>query len=69
MLKFISSKMDVIKIPTESIQLKDKVVPKHVVLFKDKVVHVGTEAQCNRFVYFMEGASDEMILSRAELIK
>ena len=61
--------MDVVKIPTESIQLKDKVVPKHVVLFKDKVVHVGTEAQCNRFVYYMKGASDEMILSRAELIK
>ena len=69
MFKFISSKMEVIKIPTESIQLKDKVVPKHVVLFKDKVVHVGTEAQCNRFVYYMEGASDEMILSRVELIK
>ncbi len=55
--------------PTESIQLKDKVVPKHVVLFKDKVVHVGTEPQCNRFVFYMKGASDEMILSRAELIK
>jgi hypothetical protein len=68
-LKFISSKMQIVKIPTESIQLKDKVVPKHVVLFKDKVVHVGTEAQCNRFVYYMEGASDEMILSRTELIK
>ena len=61
--------MDVVKIPTESIQLKDKVVPKHVVLFKDKVVYVGTEPQCNRFVFYMKGASDEMILSRAELIK
>ena len=61
--------MDVVKIPTESIQLKDKVVPKHVVIFKDKVVYVGTKPQCHRFVHYMEGASDEMILSRAELIK
>jgi hypothetical protein len=36
--------MTIVKIPTESIQLKDKVVPKHVVLFKDKVVHTGTES-------------------------
>jgi len=61
--------MKVVKIPTESIQLKDKVVPKHVVVFKDKVVYVGTEAQCHRFVFYMKDASDEMILQRAELIK
>mgnify|MGYP000076599479 CR=1 FL=1 len=61
--------MEIVKVPTESIQLKDKVVPKHVVVFKGKVVHIGTEAQCNRFVYYMDGASDEMILSRAELNK
>ena len=61
--------MQVVKIPNESIQLKDKVVPKCIVLFKDKVVHVGTEAQCNRFVYYMKDASDGMILGRAELIK
>ena len=50
-------------------QLKDKVGPKHVVLFKDKVVHTGTESQCHRFIYYMEGASDEMILSRLDLSK
>ena len=61
--------MEIVKIPTESIQLKDRVVPKHVVVFKGKVVHIGTEAQCHRFVYYMDGASDEMILSRAELNK
>ena len=61
--------MQIVKIPTESIQLKDKVVPKHVVLFKDKVVYAGTEAQCHRFIHYMEGASDEMILSRADLVK
>ena len=61
--------MKIVKIPTESIHLKDKVVPKHVVLFKDKVVHAGTEAQCHRFIHYMEGASDEMILSRADLVK
>jgi hypothetical protein len=61
--------MEIVKIPTESIQLKDRVVPKHAVVFKGKVVHIGTEAQCHRFVYYMDGASDEMILSRAELIK
>ena len=61
--------MTIVKIPTESIQLKDKVVPKHVVIFKDKVVCVGTKPQCHRFVHYMEGASDEMILQRAKLIK
>jgi len=61
--------MVIVKIPKESIQLKDKVVPKHVVIFKDKVVHIGTEAQCHRFIYYMEGASDEMILSRLDLSK
>ena len=61
--------MTIVEIPKESIQLKDKVVPKHVVIFKDTIVHVGTEPQCHRFVYYMEGASDEMILQRAKLIK
>lgn len=61
--------MKIIEIPTESIQLKDKVVPKHVVVFKDTVVFVGTEPQCHRFIHYMEGASDEMILERAKLIK
>jgi hypothetical protein len=61
--------MKVVKIPTESIQLKDKVVPKHVVIFQDEVVHTGTEPQCHRFIYYMEGASDEMILSRLDLSK
>ncbi len=61
--------MKVVKIPTESIQLKDKVVPKHVVVFQDKVVHTGTEAQCHCFIHYMEGASDEMILSRLDLSK
>lgn len=61
--------MIIVEIPKESIQLKDKVVPKHVVIFKDKVVYVGTKPQCHRFIYYMEGASDKMILQRAELIK
>ena len=37
--------MEIVEIPTESIQLKDKVVPKHVVIFKDTIVYVGTEPQ------------------------
>ena len=61
--------MKIVKIPTELIQLKDKVVPKHVVIFKDTIVYVGTEPQCHRFIHYMEGASDKMILQRAELIK
>jgi hypothetical protein len=61
--------MTIVKIPTESIQLKDKVVPKHVVVFKNTVVFVGTEPQCHRFVFYMKDASDDMILQRAELIK
>ena len=61
--------MKIVKIPTESIQLKDKVVPKHVVIFQDTVVYVGTEPQCHRFVHYMEDAPDEMILSRLDLSK
>ena len=61
--------MIIVKIPTESIQLKDKVVPKHVVIFKDMVVYAGTEAQCHRFVHYMEGAPNEFILERANLMK
>ena len=61
--------MKIVEIPTESIQLKDKVVPKHAVVFKDIVVYVGTKPQCHRFIFYMEGASDKMILKRAELIK
>jgi len=61
--------MTIVKIPTESIQLKDKVVPKHVVIFKDMVVYAGTEAQCHRFVFYMEGAPDEFILERANLME
>ena len=61
--------MQVVKIPTESIQLKDKVVPKHVVIFQDTVVYVGTEPQCHRFVHYMEGAPNEFILERAKLVK
>jgi len=61
--------MTIVKIPTESIQLKDKVVPKHAVVFKDTVVYVGTKPQCHRFIFYMEGASDEMILSRLDLSK
>jgi hypothetical protein len=61
--------MIIVEIPKESIQLKDKVVPKHVVIFKDKVVYVGTKPQCHRFVFYMEGTPDEMILERAKWIK
>jgi len=59
----------VVEIPKETIKLKDKVVPKHVVIFKDKIVYVGTEPQCHRFVYYMEDAPDEFILERANLMK
>ena len=61
--------MTIVKIPTESIQLKDRVVPKHVVIFKDMVVYAGTEAQCHRFIFYMEGAPDEFILERANLME
>lgn len=61
--------MTIVKIPTESIQLKDKVVPKHVVVFKDTIVFVGTEPQCRRFIHYMGDAPDEFILERAKLIK
>ena len=49
--------MIIVEIPKESIQLKDK------------VVYVGTKPQCHRFVFYMEGTPDEMILKRAKWIK
>ena len=61
--------MTIVKIPTESIQLKDKVVPKHIVIFKDTVVYAGTEPECHRFVHYMEGAPDKFILERANLME
>ena len=42
---------------------------KHAVIFKDTIVHTGTPLQCQRFIRYMGGSSDEMILSRAELVK
>ena len=42
---------------------------KHAVIFQDTIVHTGTPLQCQRFIRYMEGSSDEMILSRAELVK
>ena len=42
---------------------------KHAVVFQDTIVHTGTLPQCNRFIRYMEGSSDEQILSRKELIK
>ena len=44
--------MHIIEIPNESIQLKNKVVPKHVVISNDKIVYVGTEPQCHRWVKY-----------------
>ena len=61
--------MIIVEIPKETIQLKYKVVPKHVVIFKDTIVYVGTEPQCYCFVRYMEDASDEEILERSRLIK
>lgn len=61
--------MVIAEVKGKSIKLKDKTVPKCVVLFQNMVVHEGTRPQCERFIYYMEDASDEMILSRADLIK
>lgn len=44
--------MHIIEIPNESIQLKNKVVPKHVVIYNDKIVYVGTEPQCHHWVKY-----------------
>jgi len=57
------------KVSQSRSKAKDKVVPKHVVIFKDMVVYAGTEAQCHRFVFYMEGAPDEFILERANLME
>ena len=61
--------MIIAEVQDKFIQLKDKKVPKCIVLFQNKVVHEGTRPQCQRFIYYMDGATDEMILSRADLIK
>lgn len=61
--------MIIAEVQGKTIKLKDKTVPKCIVLYQNMVVHEGTRPQCERFIYYMEGASDKMILSRAKLIK
>ena len=61
--------MVIAEVKGKFIQLKDKKVPKCIVLFQNRIVHEGTRPQCQRFIHYMEGASDEMILSRADLVK
>jgi len=61
--------MIIAEVQGKTIKLKDKTVPKCVVLYQDTIVHEGTRPQCARFIHYMKGASDEMILSRAKLIK
>ena len=60
--------MEVVKLG-RTIKFKYGIVPEHAVMYGDEIIYRGSKAQCNSFVYYMEGASDEMILSGAELIK
>ena len=61
--------MEIVKIPNEMITFKYGTVNKHAVVFQDTIVYTGSEPQCNRFKYYMEGAPAQEILDRAKLNK
>ena len=61
--------MEVIKLPNQTVKFSYGTVDKYAVIFQDEVVYVGSEPQCRRFVYYMEGAKAEEILSRKQLRK
>lgn len=61
--------MEIILIPGEKIKFNYGTVDKYAVVLQDEVVYVGSEPQCRRFVYYMEGAKAEEILGRKRLRK
>ena len=61
--------MKIIQVPGETIKFNYGTVDKYAVVFQDEVVYVGSEPQCRRFVYYMEGAKAEEILGRKQLRK
>ena len=61
--------MEIVKIPNETIKFKYGTVDKHAVVFQDTIVYTGSEPQCKRFKFYMEGSPAQDILDRAELIK
>ena len=58
--------MEIVKIPNETIKFKYGTVNKHAVVFQDTIVYTGSEPQCKRFVFYMEGSSAKEILERAK---
>ena len=65
----MSSKMEIVQVPNETIKFKYGTVDKYVVMFQDKVVYVGSKPQCHRFKFYMHDASPQEILDREKLIK
>ena len=61
--------MEIVKIPNETIKFKYGTVDKHAVVFQDTIVYTGSEPQCNRFKFYMEGSPAQHILDRAKLNK
>ena len=61
--------MEIVKIPNEKIKFNYGTVDKHAVVFQDTIVCTGSEPQCNRFKFYMEGAPSQDILNRAKLKK
>ena len=61
-----TSKVEIVQVPNETIKFKYGTVDKHAVVFQDTIVYVGSEPQCNRFVFYMEGSPPEEILERAK---
>ena len=59
-LKFISSKMQVVKLG-RSIKFNYGIVPEHAVMYGDEIIYRGSKAQCHRYVYYMSGSSDVLI--------
>ena len=66
-LKFISSNMEIVQIPNETIKFLYGDADKHAVVFQDTIVYTGSKPQCHRFVHYMEGSSPQEILDRVKL--
>jgi hypothetical protein len=54
--------MHIFKIPNEIILINNGVVDKHVVIYDDIVVYVGSESQCKHYINYMEGSEEELLL-------
>jgi hypothetical protein len=61
--------MEVIKLPNQKIKFNYGTVDKYAVVVGEEIVYVGSEPQCRRWVFYMEGSSMEEILDRKRHMK